>query len=225
MIRHVFLDVDDTLLDFAWQEDAALHRTYAELGLPLTDEMYARYHEINQGWWQTFERGEVTRETLLVARHAQMLEEYSLPGNPEEMERRYRHNLGIGHHFMPHAESLLQYLRPKYRLYIASNGVGQTQQMRLADAGLQDFFDGQFISEEIGAYKPMPEFFERSFAQIKDFCVDEAILIGDSLTSDILGANRVGMKTVWCNLKGKDPREDIKPTYEVHSLTEIMEIL
>ena len=65
MINFLFLDADDTLLDFSWAEDQAIHRTYRELGAEMTDEMYARYHVVNQSYWQTYERGEITREALL----------------------------------------------------------------------------------------------------------------------------------------------------------------
>ena len=65
MINFLFLDADDTLLDFSWAEDQAIHRTYRELGAEMTDEMYARYHVVNQGYWQTYERGEITREEAI----------------------------------------------------------------------------------------------------------------------------------------------------------------
>ena len=225
MIEFVFLDIDDTLLDFSWAECQGIHRAYAELGLLLTEEMYLRYHVVNQQWWQAYERGEISREGLLVARHRQMFEEYGLSADAEALERAYRRNLGIGHKFLPHAEALLAYLRPKYRLYVASNGVGETQYSRLESAGLTDFFDGVFISEELGAYKPMPEFFERSFAQIPGFRRERAILLGDSLGSDILGGRNAGLRTIWCNLRHQPPRADIRADYEVHDLREVMEIL
>lgn len=225
MIRFVLLDIDDTILDFTWAESHAIRRTYAAMGLPMTEAMYARYHEVNLGWWQAYERGEISREGLLTARHRQMFEEYGLEADPAETERVYRHNLGIGHCFLPHAEELLQYLRPKYRLYVASNGVGETQYTRLESAGLTDFFDGIFISEEIGAYKPMPEFFERCFAQIPDFRRDEAVILGDSLTSDILGGLQAGIGTIWCNLRGRAPRDDIRPDHTVTDLRDVMKLL
>ena len=90
MINFLFLDADDTLLDFSWAEDQAIHRTYRELGAEMTDEMYARYHVVNQGYWQTYERGEITREALLVARHRQMFEEYGLECDPVQCENLYR---------------------------------------------------------------------------------------------------------------------------------------
>ena len=82
MIEILLLDIDDTLLDFSWAEDQAIHRTYRELGAEMTDEMYARYHVVNQLWWQAYERGEIDRESLLSARHRQMCEEYGLGFDP-----------------------------------------------------------------------------------------------------------------------------------------------
>ena len=225
MIRFVFLDIDDTFFDFAWQEDQGLHRAYAELGIPLPDDMFARYHEINQLWWEKHERGEVSRDELVLARHRQLFEEFGLDADPAAVETSYRRYLGIGYRFLPHAEEILHYLRPKYRLYVASNGVASTQYSRLESAGLLDFFDGIFISEELGAIKPSAEFFERAFAQIPGFRADEAILIGDSISSDILGGMRAGMKTVWYNSRKRPPVEGIRPDYTIDSLLELREIL
>lgn len=225
MIRFVFLDIDDTFFDFAWQENQGLHRAYAELGIPLTDEMFARYHEINQLWWEKHERGEVSRDELVIERHRQLFDEFGLSVDPVTVEKSYRRNLGIGYKFLPHAEEILRYLRARYRLYVASNGVADTQYTRLESAGLRDFFDGIFISEELGAVKPTREFFDRAIAQIPDFRADEAILIGDSISSDILGGMQAGMKTVWYNSRKRPAVEGIRPDHTIDSLLELKKIL
>ena len=225
MIKHVFLDIDDTIFDFPWSESHALRSAYAELGLPMTDEMYEHYHRINRRWWQVHERGEVARDVMLVERHREMFREFSLDADPVALEKAYRRNLGIGFQYMPHAEEVLHDLRPKYKLYIASNGVAQTQYSRLASANLMNFFDGLFISEEIGALKPEPAFFSYMFSKIPDFDPEEAIIVGDSLMSDILGGIRAGIKTVWCNIAGREGNPDVHPDYEIRDLRELKNIL
>ena len=225
MINFLFLDADDTLLDFSWAEDQAIHRTYRQLGAEMTDEMYARYHAVNQGYWQTYERGEITREALLVARHRQMFEEYGLDCDPALCENLYRKNLGIGHHFIPHAMEILEYLKPRCRLFLASNGVAETQYSRLESAGIGPYFERLFISEEAGDYKPNRAYFDYCFARIPGFRPEEAAIVGDSLTSDILGGINAGIQPIWFNPKHKPGRPDIRPDFEIHDLLELKQLI
>ncbi|MEA4966304.1 MAG: YjjG family noncanonical pyrimidine nucleotidase [Oscillospiraceae bacterium] len=225
MIEFVFFDVDDTLLDFGWSEHTALHRTYRELGVPLTEDMYARYHCLNRLCWQACERGEITREIMLTARHRQMFQEYGIDRDPGECERRYRKNLGIGHCLTPHALEILDYLHPRYRLFLASNGVAETQYSRLDSAGLTPYFEQIFISEDAGALKPTPEYFDYCFARIPGVCRERAVLIGDSLSSDIMGGRQAGIRTIWYNPNGKAGRDDLLPDWEICDLLELTSIL
>lgn len=225
MIKYVFFDIDDTLLDFPWAERSALQRTYAALGISLTEEMYARYHQVNRKLWQDNERGDITREELLVRRHGTMIEEYHFSGTPQEFERLYRSNLGIGYRFVPNAMEILSYLSPKYRLFAASNGVAETQYPRLKASGLDRYFEQVFISEELGALKPQLAFFQAAFEKIPGFSRDNAILIGDSLSSDILGGIQAGIQTVWLNPNKKAGRENLHADYEICDLLELKDIL
>lgn len=217
----LFFDLDNTLLDFSWAEEQALRRTYQAEGAPLSDAMYARYHAINALWWQRHERGEVARDTLLLARHRQFIEEYALPCDPVRCEALYRESLGIGHRFMPHAEQALAFLKPRCRLFLATNGVAATQYARLNSAGILSCFEGVFISEELGANKPMPEFFARCFSRISGFRREDAAIVGDSLTSDIRGGINAGIRTIWYNPHGEPCRADIQPDLEIRDLLEL----
>lgn len=225
MIKCLLMDVDDTLLDFPWQEHQAIHRTYEALGTPMSEEMYARYHSVNRSYWMAYERGELTREDMLVARHRQMAEEFSLRWDPAECERVYRKNLGIGYRLIPHAMEILDWLKPRCRLFITSNGVAQTQYSRLSAAGLNGYFERIFISEEIGAVKPSAAYFDYVFSHIPGFLPEEAAIIGDSLSSDILGGKNAGITTVWFNPGKKTGRPDVRPDYEISDLLELQTIL
>ena len=95
---------------------------------------------------------------------------------------------------MPGAEQLLETLHGKYHLYICSNGSKKVQDSRIASSGIAKCFDGIFISEELGLNKPDKRYFEACFAQIPDFKRESSIMVGDSLTSDIKGAQ---LKIEW----------------------------
>lgn len=225
MYKFVFLDTDDTILDFLKTEYTAIGRTFAELGLTPTHELITHYSAINQHCWERFERGELTREQVLTVRFEELFGELGVDIAPAACERIYRAHLGEGHIFVEGAEEMLRYLAPKYRLFIASNGVAETQDSRLADAGIVHYFENIFISERTGFHKPDPQFFAYCFARIPGFRREEAIIIGDSLSSDIQGGINAGIATCWFNLRRRPARDDIRPDYTIYSLSEIPSIL
>lgn len=225
MFRTIFLDLDDTLLDFGAAEHVAIARTFREIGLEPTPELLARYSEINLSQWEAFERGEITRDRVLVRRFELLFAELGAAFDPAATEDRYRGYLGVGHYFVDGAVELLDYLVPKYDLYLASNGVAATQDSRLKSAGIGHYFKAVFISETTGHHKPERAYFDYCFAQIPGFDPETALMIGDSLTSDILGGINAGLRTCWFNPNHRPRRADIVPDYEIHALSELRGIL
>ena len=223
--RSILIDIDDTLLDFGKAERAAISKAYRDYGIDPTPERLARYSEINIAQWEAMERGELTRSQVLLRRHELFFGELGVEVPIQEFEDRYRGYLGVGHYFMDGAEELLEYLYGKYDLYIASNGVAETQYSRMASAGIEKYFKGVFISETTGSHKPEKAYFDYCFARMEDFDSDKTLIIGDSLSSDIKGGLHAGIKTCWYNPKGKPGRFDIVPHYEIRDLKEIQKIL
>ena len=228
MIRDLFLDLDDTLLDFGEAERHGILRTLRELGIAPTEETLALYSRINQQQWERFERGEIPREQVLIERFSLLFQALGCAHDPEDAENRYRRYLGIGHWFVPGAEALLSRLAPRYRLYLASNGVADTQYSRLESAGISHFFQEIFISEDTGFHKPEKGYFDYCFARIPDFVefrsYDEDT-VQKHIASDILGGRNAGLRTCWFNRAGRPPRPDIVPDFEIHRLEELPDIL
>ncbi len=222
MFKFIFLDLDDTILDFTAAEDVALPKGLKEVGIEPTDELIARYKQINIAEWERYERGEISRETVLTERYDILFKEYSIDLPGYIAEDAYRKYLGIGHYFIPGAVALLDYLKGKnYRLFIASNGVAATQDSRLDSAGIRPYFENIFISETTGSHKPEKAYFDYCFSHIPGFDPTKALLIGDSLTSDISGGKTAGIATCWYNPSGKTAPEHLRPDYEVRSLKEL----
>lgn len=106
-----------------------------------------------------------------------------------------------------------------------TNGVSKTQYQRLTDAKMLGYFKQIFVSEDVGAQKPMKAFFDHVFSHIPNFEKEKTVIIGDSLTSDIKGGNAAGIDTIWFN-KNKLPEiPEIKPTYRVDLLAELYPLL
>ena len=225
MIKHVLLDLDDTSLDFHKAERLALAKTLRQFGIEPTEECTARYSEINRSCWQKLERGELTRPEVLLGRFELFLKEFPADARAEELKKCYEANLSEGHYYMPGAEELLDTLYPLYDLYLASNGAAHVQAGRIKSAGIAKYFKDMFVSEKIGADKPSRAFFDAAFARIEGFCPECAVIIGDSLSSDIMGGINAGIATVWYNPKGLPVPQNITPTHVITSLAELPELL
>ena len=225
MLKFVFLDLDDTLLDFTAGEAAALRQAFAEAGIPLTPALLQRYHAINARHWELLEEGRLSREEVLVRRFDALFQEFGIPCSGESVNARYEHLLSFQHDFVPGARALLDALAPRYALFLASNGAAAVQHPRLDGAGIRPCFQKVFISEEVGADKPSPAFFDACFAAIPGFQRHEAVMVGDSLTSDIRGGCNADIHTVWFNPQKKKPRPDIRPEHTISNLSELPELL
>lgn len=225
MIEFLFIDLDDTILDFHKAEAVALEKTLRSLGLAPTDTVLTRYSQINREHWERLERKEIAREQVLIGRFEQLMQEFGIGVAAEQCARAYEHNLSIGHYFLPGAREAVEGLSRKYKLYLASNGTSRVQAGRLKSANISHFFQEIFISQDMGANKPDAEYFKRCFARIPGFEPKKAMIVGDSLTSDILGGIQAGISTCWVNPTGKPGREDIKPDYEIPSLSQLEALL
>ncbi len=224
MIEYLFLDLDDTILDFHKAERIALSKTIREFGLEPTDEVLTRYHHINKWHWEQLELGKMPREQVLTGRFAQLFRELGLEVEVQACQNAYEYNLSIGHYFLPGAEEAVMALHQKYRLFLASNGTASVQKGRMTSANLYRWFEKVFVSQAIGYNKPSKEYFDACFAQIPGFDVSKALMVGDSLTSDIRGGKNAGMKTVWVNPSHADCG-GIRPDYEIESLSQLEELL
>ena len=225
MIEFLFLDLDDTILDFKRAEKIAITKTLSDFGLTVNDEILATYSAINKAHWEMLERGELTREEVLTQRFAVTFRHFGMDVDCVACARSYEKNLSIGHYFLPGAEEAVDTLSKQYRLFLASNGTSSVQKGRLTSANLYRFFEKVFVSQEIGYNKPAREYFDSCFAQIPGFDSQKAMIVGDSLTSDILGGIRAGIATCWVNPEGKPGRADIQPDYEIRNLAELPEKL
>lgn len=225
MIKAVLLDLDDTILDFHKAEHRALSNTLMQLGVTADEEMLEHYSAVNRRHWELLEEGKITRKQLLVQRFEVFFEEIGLDASAQVAKAIYEKELGTGHFFLPGAKELLEQLRGVYALYLMSNGTARVQRGRIESAGIAPYFQKIFISEKIGYNKPRREFFECCFKEMPPYAKEEMIIIGDSLTSDILGGINAGIHTCWFHPKQEQVRTDILPEYEVKSLAEIPELL
>ena len=224
MFEYLFLDLDDTILDFHKAEHIAIGRVMTQFGVEPTEERRARYSQINKWHWHQLELKKMTRDEVLEGRFAMFFEELGIRVDRYAVARLYEEYLSQGHWFMPGAEEAVEVLHKKYRLFLASNGTASVQKGRMTSANLYRFFEISFVSQEIGHNKPSPDYFSACFAQIPDFDKARCIMVGDSLSSDILGGINAGIATCWVAPLDKDPGH-IRPDYRIESIAQLEALL
>lgn len=224
--RALFLDMDGTFLDFHAAEQEAYRSAMDWAGLAATQEGYRLYSAINDGLWKAFERGEIQKQDIRNRRFAQLFLALGIESDSVAVEQRYEGFLAQGHTLIPHAREVLAQLSCRLPLYVVTNGFAQVQKNRLKLAGIDGFMTDCFASEELGFQKPQKAFFDACFSRIqKPLSPGEVLLVGDSLTSDILGAANAGLVSCWFNPDGKKNETNLRPDYEIRDLTQLPALL
>ena len=221
----VLFDADGTLLDFEKSEDEAVREAMLRSNITPDDEKVATYSKINKGLWEMLERKEIEKSVLLYRRFELFCEHYGYTADAKKMAEDYMNLLSQKGYVLEGATALLQRLHGKIRMYIVTNGVDFIQRSRYVRSGLCDFFDGIFISGEIGYEKPDPKYFEKVESSLGALDKSSTIVIGDSLTSDILGANNYCLDSCWYNPKLKENNSKALPTYVAQSFDEVYSII
>ena len=221
MIKKILLDLDDTVLDFHKGERIAIEKTLSAFGVEPTEAVVSLYRECNRFCWSSLERGEMERDDVLIYRFKMVFDKLGVIEDPHKVQYVYERNLAAECHFIEGAEQTIKALSSKYDLYIASNGTAFVQDRRIAASGIEKYCKGIFISERIGANKPSREFFDGCFEKMGDINKDEIMIVGDSLSSDILGGLNAGIRTCHVDPTGAYNYSEIKPHYSIKRLFEL----
>ena len=220
----LLFDLDDTLLDFEANETDSLNKLFQQHGYTFSEELFQIYHSVNKQLWAAYENGTIVLNDVLNSRFSKTMSILGKDVNGIEWESQYREHLGNGCQLIDGALELCQSLSISHRLFVVTNGVTNTQIKRLKQSGLHEYFEDIFTSQNIGFQKPSKEFFEYVMSHIKNFCIEEALMIGDSLNSDIKGGLLSGIDTCWMNRKAQKLSAEIQSTYTITSLAELYHI-
>ena len=223
--EYLLFDADDTLFDFPKASSRAFENMCRAHGIPYTPEIYRLYHEINLELWAAFDRGEAAKEFVTLERYVRFLKALGLERDPAECNRDYLAALGQGVYPLPHAEAVCRELKQRgHHMYIITNAVASVQRSRLRGSVFASLFEAAFISEEAGAAKPSKAYFDYVRRQLPGMRSENTLVIGDSLATDIRGANNAGLPCCWFNPSGKPRQEGLRVDYEIRDLRELLEI-
>ena len=221
--KYLLFDLDDTLLDFGKAQVLAFKKLLEDENIEYSDESFEKYETINKSLWRSFERGEISNKEVTSERSIRFFALFGMKVDGSEVDNRFRSYLAEGNQLFEGIVEMLEKLSLTHKLYIASNGIGITQHTRLKNNNLNKYFDKIFISEEIGSKKPDREFFDIILKEIGVEDKGEVLMIGDTLTSDILGANNVGIDSCLVDIHGIENSE-INPTYKIAKTIDLLNI-
>lgn len=225
MIKAVLLDVDNTLLDFHACAEASMDAALAEHRIPKKETLFPAFLRINDGLWREIEQGLLTKERLHQIRWNLVFADQGIDYDGALFEKSFLKYLAQKVFPIEGAHALLEYLSGKYILCAVTNGPYEQQRKRLKAANMLSFFDHLFVSEQIGFEKPSENFFDACFAALPGISPAEAIIIGDSITADMMGGLQYGIQTCWFNYHHSAPPQDLSFTHIVHTLKEIESFL
>jgi 2-haloacid dehalogenase len=223
--KWLLFDADGTLFDFNSAEASALCKALGQFGVPYTPERLTTYQRINNQLWRELENGLITPGVLGVRRFELFFEELQLDLSPHSFSQAYLEQLGTCSELIAGAVEILQTLHTRYKLAIVTNGLKAVQRSRLACSPIRDYIAEMVISEEVGAAKPDLAIFDAAFERIGRPLKSEALMIGDSLTSDIEGGYRYGIDTCWYNPTNQSQSVGLDITYQIGSLSELADLL
>lgn len=222
--RAVLMDADDTLFDFHAAEARALLSVVGALPLD-PQRACARYHEINAACWADFEQGKVTQPQLRLRRFREFVEEFGLEEDPVRLAEAYTEALSRQAPLLPEALAVCRALAARYPLALVTNGIPQVQRGRLARSPLNGLFQAVVISEEVGSPKPEPQMLTIALERLGGIPPQEALMVGDSLRSDMRAGLNAGVDTCWVNAKKAPRPQGMALTYEIERLSQLLEIL
>ena len=217
----ILFDADETLFEF----DAlrGLKIMFSRFGINFSDADFSEYQLVNKPLWVQYQNGEISATQLQHQRFQSWAER--LDETPKTLNSAFLSAMADICAPLQGAANLLNTLRGKMKLGIITNGFTELQQVRLERTGFRDHFDVLIISEQVGVAKPHPEIFEYALSAMGHPSRERVLMVGDNPDSDILGGLNAGLHTCWVNADNKPEPTDIKPHYQVSSLSELESLL
>lgn len=222
---YLLFDADNTLFDFDRANRRAFHAVCEQFDIPDNDRTFRLYERCNNEMWAAFDRGECTKEFLVVQRFHNFLSAIGLNRDAEACNGVHLHTLSCCAFMLPYAEEVCCILSRSHKLYLVTNAVASVQRGRLAKSPIVPYITAAFISEEAGAAKPSPAYFNYVFARINGITRENCLVIGDSITSDIRGANAYGLPCCWYNPGHTGHPEGLRIDYEIDDLRQLYDIV
>jgi len=224
-IKHVFFDLDHTLWNFEANSKKSYEYIFKQNNLKIDLNKFSEIYEpINNNYWKLYREEKVTQKELKYARLKETFDAINYKISDKKillLADEYLDNLPNYNELFEGTIELLNYLKPKYKLHIITNGFHEIQKTKLTNSKINHFFDRVITSESVLVKKPNPKIFFHAL-KITKAKTYESVMIGDNLEADIYGAKNIGLTTIYCNfIDNKTPKNIIT----VNKLKQIIQYL
>lgn len=219
--RAILMDSDETLLNFELAEEKALRILFSHLNLEY-DRVHEDYKRINSACWAAYEKGEMTQKELRIRRFSEFLSSHPTALSASETADYYENALSLQHDELPGAYEAVCEISKALPIAIVTNGIATIQRPRMESCSMRTCFSEIVISEEVGYSKPRPEMLLIALERLGGIAPRDALMIGDSLTSDMRAAQNAGIDFLWYNPKGKKRPEDAWIQYETNNISDFV---
>lgn len=216
----ILFDADETL--FSFHSYLGLSKMLKRYGIDFSLQDYDDFQAVNKPLWVAYQNKEITAQEIQERRFAKLAAQTgqsALALNQELMEEMAFLSLPL-----ENTLEMLEALQHKVKMGIITNGFTALQEKRLQHTKTKPFFELMVVSEQVGVAKPDPKIFEFALAQMGDVDKSKVLMVGDTLESDVLGGNNVGIDTCWFNPSQKTNETAIQPTYEIHDIRSLVKI-
>ncbi len=219
-------DADNTLFDFEKAEENAFEAACCQMGIEPTAELLKVYSEINSALWRLLEKGGITQSVLRVRRFEEFLAAIDRTDvDAQKMATAFTDSLGEQSVPISGAVEAVKRWSQKIPVVIVTNGIAKVQHGRMDRSKMKPYIAGMVISEEIGKAKPDPAMLEMGMKIVNVTDRSRALMLGDSLSSDIMAAKNAQVDACWYNPKGIKNEKGIPVRYEIQKLDEVDAIL
>lgn len=229
LYKNLFIDLDDTLWDIHQNGKECLEEIYRDYGYakfyPSFEDYYNVYMPHNHYLWSMYREGKIQKDELIVDRFLFPVREFGIndPEYAKKLSDDFLERTTRKTRLIEGTMELLEYLKPKYRMHILSNGFREVQYKKIENSGLRPYVDKIILSEDAGINKPHADMFTYALKNTNSRR-DQTLMIGDSWDADIVGAHNSRIAQIWFNPNDEQP-VGFEPTYTVKTLKEIEKIL
>ncbi|WP_347159721.1 YjjG family noncanonical pyrimidine nucleotidase [Pontibacter chitinilyticus] len=228
---HILFDLDHTLWDFEKNSEETLYTLYdqfdlARFGSFTSESFYKKYKFVNNRLWDLYRKGKIDQKQLRDARFVKTLMGLGLQHHqvPKEISKAYTDLCPTKTAVFPFTHEVLEYLQSKYSLHIVTNGFKDMQHVKMSGSKLTNYFQEIVTSECCGYKKPDKRIFDHVLERIGSRA-EECLMIGDNVECDIEGARISGIDQVYFNPDKIKAKIHPRPTFEIHCLSQLKQIL
>jgi len=221
----ILLDLDHTLFDSDTSETKSFGQALESAGIAEPMQHFAAYQTINLKLWAAVERGEVLQQQVRTQRFERLVAQENIDADPLQLADDFVAGLGANGSLYDGAREVLECLSGQASLALVTNGLSEVQRARVMRLGIGEYFNAIVISAEVGAAKPGTEIFDIVFEALDSPSKDSALMVGDSLSSDMQGGANYGIATCWYNPNGQSVQRADQVAHEIGDLAELLGVV